>query len=147
MFYRVKIFPPKTKGETAASNFDAKNTITANSSVCHLLWVAEKENLVPMQTNLETSIKKGGSDNYSASSLPQLQWGRWLCLSGALFQNTNESKPSVKHWKPLQNLGWPAQARVYLLLASCTAASKTKSPPGIASPCFKGVANTENCLL
>lgn len=34
-----------------AQTFEAKNTITANSSVWHLLWVAEK--LFPMQTNLE----------------------------------------------------------------------------------------------
>jgi len=58
MFYRVKIFPIKTEGKMAAPNFEAKNTITANSSVCHLLWVAEK--LVPTQTNLERSKRKKG---------------------------------------------------------------------------------------
>ena len=44
----------------AAPNLEAKNTIRANSSVCHLLWVAEKEKLVPMQTNLERSKHRKG---------------------------------------------------------------------------------------
>lgn len=64
-----------------APKFQAINIITANSSVCHLLWLAEKEKLITKQnkkntkpkTQKEARMKMGGSDNYSASSLPQLQ--------------------------------------------------------------------------
>lgn len=48
--------------------------MTANPSVCNL-WVAEKEKLVPMQTNLERSKHKQGR----IGSLPQ-----------ALFHNRSE---------------------------------------------------------